>query len=870
MFIFNHKQDGELIMKNKAMSAFVLALFVGSALFVGLGMQSVQAHSFQNQSVTSSADGSDNNHLPKSILVYTEFADDARELVNTLDVVRANFLEDYHITNLTSYVDLASMVMDYDVFLIPEQERLYDENITTIANAWVGVLEGFVTNGGNVIVMPCYGSLASDHNAPMIQLLNKTGFITYTAAYAYAGSTLNVVDANDALARGIPSTFAPTDGTTRINGTGGTVVVDDGVGPVVIHETMGMGHIAILGFDLYDTAPAQEAILVNAIQLTRHVVFDQSHTPYGNINSAYLNYSLDLVSEGYAVSAMATWEPDTIAMCDVLILTTGTTAYNYSEVDVIEDFVASGGGLIVYTDYGSYGEELDPITNRFGFFRNETGYTYDTEDVLASYTPYDITNFETHSIMLKVYEAELDRGGVLLDIPDNAIPLITTDTDGTSFYDDGTPADGLVVAAAASVGLGRVSVVVDSNLLSVYTDPDSDAIQTYYDADNKEFLLNSVLWASGAGAEEQVVLFDESHGQNWWITASYFGFGQFLTSNGYTIRWMYDWDPAMVEAADVLIIQDGSTAYNATELTDIVDYVSSGGGLCLLGGFGAYGNESDLVGNQFGLDLNNTGTIMDTDDWLDAGNQWNIYYNVSNFANHPIMNGVSRLELVRTTAFIDTGAGTSLVITDTDGTAEWDDGTPASGLTLMTALEYNMGRVFFSADYIFPTYNSDYDGDGVNTLYDSDNDILLQNVFRWLTENRAPTVEVITPNGGEVLNGTITIEWESVDFDSDPLTYDVFYSDNNGSDWTILDSGLTGLTLDWNTTLHDDGVGYMIRVAVSDGTLAAMDDSDAPFELDNFEDVPTGGGLDTTTIIIIIVAGAVVIIIIIIIMKKKK
>jgi len=878
MFLFKHRQDVELKLKIKAMSTFALALFIGSTLFVGSGMQLAQTYSSQNQSVISSADGSDYNHLPKSILVYTEFADPytgaTGELKNTLAVVNEYFLDDYQISNLTDYSGLASVIMNYDVFLIPEQERIRPENITSIGAAWNGVLEPFVNNGGVLVVLDCWGSYLSNHHGPSLQMLNATGIISYIEGFGYPGSPLSVIDPNNALARGIlTSPFAASEGTFRFNVTGATNVIDDGTLPVVGHITMGMGHIAILGFDLFDTGEAQEQILRNAIQLTRHVVFDQSHTPYNYINNALLNYSLDLVSEGFAVSAMSTWDPDMIAKCDVLILVTGTTAYNSTEADVIEDFVTSGGGLLIFTDYGPYGEEQDPVTNRFGFSRNETGgassgYIYDVDDTpVSSYTAYNQTNFETHSIMLKVVHVELDRSGVLLDMPANAIPLITTDADGTVFYDDDTPAGGLVVAAAAGFGLGRVSVVADANFLSVNTNVDADSYQNYYDADNALFLLNSVLWASGAGAKEQIVVFDESHGRNWHLTASYYGFGNFLTENGYTVRWMDDWDPTMVEQADALIIQDGYTNYTTAELSVIVDYVGSGGGLCLLGGQTSYGLEADLVGNEFGLDFNNTGYLADSDDYEISS--LNIFYNASNFGNHPIMEGVSRIELYWSTAYINIGAGTSLVTTDTDGTSTWFGGQPADGLTIMTALEYNMGRIFASADYMFPKYNEDYDGDGVNLLYDSDNDILLQNVFRWLTENRAPTVEVISPNGGEVLNGTITISWDAEDFDSDPLTFDVYYSDNSGSDWTVLASGLTGLTHAWNTTLHDDGTDYMIRVEVSDDQYSAIDTSDAVFELDNF--VGGGPGLPIDpTLLLIIGAVVLVVIIIIVIMKKKK
>lgn len=856
------------MMKMKPVSAFIIALFIGSSLAVGFGVHTVQALTTQNQSMIASADGSENNHLPKSMLVYTEFADSAadQELAHTLAVVNDHFLQDYQIVNLTDYNELASMIMDFDVFLVPEQEQVTDANIESIGNAWTGVLDGFLQNGGVVVILDCVGlSPGLSYNyGPTLQIFNQTGLIDYTEGTAYPSATLNVINANDALARGTPSSFPATDGTLRFNGTGGITVVDDGVGPVVVHKTIGNGHIAILGFDFYDTGDAQEAMLVNAIQLTRHVVFDESHNAYGLLSAAFLNYSLDLVSEGFAVSAMTTWDPATILRCNVLVLSIGGTAYSSAEVDVIEDFVTSGGGLIVYTDWGSFGNVLDPVTNRFGFIRNDTGYVQDTDDVLASYSAYNQSNFQTHSMMLKVYDVEFDRGGTLIEIPDNGIALITTDDDGTTTYNDGSPANGVVLAAAAGVGLGRVTVVTDHDFLYPWTDPDTDGIFTYFDADNDLFARNAVRWASGAGSEEKFVLFDESKAPNWYLNASYYGFGNFLTENGYTIRWMFHWEPTLLNQADVFVVQDGSRNYTASQLAQIVGYVSNGGGLCLLGGQTAYGEQADYVGNEFGLDLNNTGYILDSDDYLvDTSN---ILYDESNFGSHPIMNGVTRLELYWTAAFISIGSGTSLVKTDTDGTATWNDGTPANGLTLMTALEYNKGRVFFSADYIFPRYNADYDGDGIPILYDSDNDILLRNVFYWLSENRAPSVEVTAPNGGEVLSGIVLVNWTADDFDSDPLTFDVYYSDNNGSDWNLLESGLTGLQYSWNTTQHDDGDTYLIRVEVSDGTLIAMDDSDSAFELDNYG----APGFVLDPLLIAIIAGAVIVIVVILIILSKK
>ena len=154
--------------------------------------------------------------------------------------------------------------------------------------------------------------------------------------------------------------------------------------------------------------------------------------------------------------------------------------------------------------------------------------------------------------------------------------------------------------------------------------------------------------------------------------------------------------------------------------------------------------------------------------------------------------------------FISVGSGTALVRGDNDNTSIYNDGTPAPNIPVYAATTYNMGRVVYLTDLNLPEFGTDADLDFFSNLYDSDNSVFLGNVFKWLAENRAPTVEVITPNGGEVLNGTITIEWEGVDFDSDPLVYDVFYSDNNGTDWSLLEPDLTVTEFAWNTTNHND------------------------------------------------------------------
>lgn len=98
--------------------------------------------------------------------------------------------------------------------------------------------------------------------------------------------------------------------------------------------------------------------------------------------------------------------------------------------------------------------------------------------------------------------------------------------------------------------------------------------------------------------------------------------------------------------------------------------------------------------------------------------------------------------------------------------------------------------------------------------------------LHYLTE-----LTVIYPNGGETLSGTIEIEWSSSSYSfSNPVSYSVYYSNNNGSSWSPLSSDLTTLSCLWDTTTVPDGSNYLIKVeekfpggikttAISDGTF---------------------------------------------------
>jgi len=94
---------------------------------------------------------------------------------------------------------------------------------------------------------------------------------------------------------------------------------------------------------------------------------------------------------------------------------------------------------------------------------------------------------------------------------------------------------------------------------------------------------------------------------------------------------------------------------------------------------------------------------------------------------------------------------------------------------------------------------------------------------------------IISPNGGEILTGTVPIQWmASTDSLAHAVTYTLYQSSDNGVTWTMLESGLTTTIYEWDTTTVNDGSTYLIKVKVSCSEgLWQEDTSDGSFTIDN-------------------------------------
>ncbi len=94
-----------------------------------------------------------------------------------------------------------------------------------------------------------------------------------------------------------------------------------------------------------------------------------------------------------------------------------------------------------------------------------------------------------------------------------------------------------------------------------------------------------------------------------------------------------------------------------------------------------------------------------------------------------------------------------------------------------------------------------------------------------------PTVTMDYPNGGEALDGSITIRWHGSDPDGDPLVYTLQYSIDGGGTWHTMAVNLTETSYTVDTSEIGGSDQAKVRVLASDGVNTAADESDGVFSV---------------------------------------
>lgn len=772
---------------------------------------------------------------PLSILAYIQYTDLDDEYVNVRAAIDAQYGRTYQWDEFNDSSDLETLLPGHDVLLIMEQESAFRTNMSDVAAAWGSLLTEYVDAGGVVVLMDFFSLSGESDYAVTSMLYNETGLMSLYAYNDVTGANMTVTNSSSALARGVDALFTGANGAIAFQTDDGTPVVSYEADPsyhLVVDRIIGKGHVVLLGFDMFARSTPVDTLLANALRLPWHVVFDQSHSPNETVEYDLDAFAADLVTAGFAVSWITTLDPDYLATCDVLIIVYSDDNYTGSDITVLQDFVNEGKGLFITTEFTTLGDYTDELLASFGFERNHAGYLVDTDDY-QGYTAnvvYTGGNLINGSCTLTVTRVEMQGGTGFTSMPEEARSLIVTDTDNTTKWAStvGPGAIGVPVAASAIYGIGRVVAVGDTNFLSTIMDSDDDGTSNYQDSDNDVFLVNCIHWLMGAGVKERTILFDQSQGPYVSVSESFAAL-RMLTVNGFNVKWMTSFNTDLLDEVHVLIVQETATAHSTTDIDAIVAFVERGGGLLLWGDYGVFNSEISDVAERFGL-IPDPGTYLDdTDDYLVYSSY--LVYNGSNIQTHPITSGVSRIELDRSGGLLEIGSGVPLIVTDSDNTSIYSNGTAAPGVTVFAAVEHELGRVVYFSDFEFFSTTYDPDSDGWTDFRDSDNDLLTANTFWWLAENRAPVVTVTYPNGDEAVEDTVVITWDAIDPNLDELVFMVEYSPDGGT-WSTLASGVVGHQYSWNTGSLDVR-DCMIRVTASDYVLEGSDVSDAWFLVDN-------------------------------------
>ena len=281
--------------------------------------------------------------------------------------------------------------------------------------------------------------------------------------------------------------------------------------------------------------------------------------------------------------------------------------------------------------------------------------------------------------------------------------------------------------------------------------------------------------AAAAGA---VVLFDEAHfpvytvnpdnpsGYNRGINpqGAYADFAVVLARAGMTVRTL-DFGGSLnattLGGVGALVIgcSQGKDAYDqysrpytSDEISAVVDFVQSGGGLFLIGDHTTFPPAifpiSDRFGIKFGQQLlcdptdhvENTSVDPPVPDPVAEGPVFIVFGN-DNFNNHPIMDNITRVELYRTDIFTALPPeAVPLIISDTDTyyRDSLNNSVPAPQSIVSAAIPSNgtagAGRIVVVADT--NTFETDENRDSEDAdmdLFDSDNSRYGAQIMEWLT-----------------------------------------------------------------------------------------------------------------------------------------
>ncbi len=96
--------------------------------------------------------------------------------------------------------------------------------------------------------------------------------------------------------------------------------------------------------------------------------------------------------------------------------------------------------------------------------------------------------------------------------------------------------------------------------------------------------------------------------------------------------------------------------------------------------------------------------------------------------------------------------------------------------------------------------------------------------------NHSPVISLVSPQGGDLVQGVLNVEWTAADEDGDRLSYSILYSINGGETFETIGVELRQNTLQYDTSRLGGSEHAIVRVVATDGFNTASVDSE-PFRV---------------------------------------
>lgn len=196
---------------------------------------------------------------PVNMLAWTLYTDYYEEYANTLNAIAQHTTYSLTETTTTDPVQLAGLLQQADVFLVPEQENASYSTMYSLGQSWQNVLNDFLAGGGTIIVM--------EHCEASSGLYEGAGLMDVVYYTCWDDTAVNVMAPAHPLAQGLPPSFLGRNGTTGYVSTSGeTIIATQSSGFVnVAVDEINNGHIVMMGFDFYNYNDEMARLLANAV-----------------------------------------------------------------------------------------------------------------------------------------------------------------------------------------------------------------------------------------------------------------------------------------------------------------------------------------------------------------------------------------------------------------------------------------------------------------------------------------------------------------------------------------------------------------------------------------------------------------------------